>query len=236
MRPFMLILCALLSSSSAAKLADARYTLAAIPGETFLFQAWLTLAPEFPKDKRLVVAEFGCNVSKDGLLKFRRLNFQDYVWGDEEDEQAVTRQFLSKTGFRAGAVTASCREGRLVVQVAAPAKLSTAFPDLALDTAQLALRRSLNISPEVSFSGSTVKLMRVPFVFKSGFLTTPETDSGLALGVTQLGVLKPLANGIKTTPVKVNANLPYTLHVVAGKAYNLTVSGRQVTAWVSDKP
>lgn len=232
----MLILASLLSTGGAVKVADTQYTLAANAQQGFKLLAWLTLAPEFPKDKRLVVAEFTCNVNKDGMLKFRHLDVQDFVWGDAEDEKAVTQMFLTKSSFRVGQVTASCNNGKLVVNVNAPAKFTTAFPDIPLDAAAVAYRREHDISPEVTFSASGLRVMRVPFLLKNGVLTTPETDSGLAMGVTQLGILKPLANGTKTTPVTIKPALPYTLHVIAGKSYNLSVSGRQLTGWVSDKP
>ena len=232
----MLILVSLLSTGGAVKLQDTQFTLSANPQQGFKLLAWLTLAPEFPKDTRLLVAEFACNVSKDGALKFRHLDVQDYVWGDRDDENAVTKMFLGKTSFKVGPVLASCDGGKLVVQVLPPAKLQAAFPDLPLDSTALDFRREHDISPEVTFSAGGLRVMRVPFLLRNGMLSTPETSSGLAMGVTQFGVLKPLANGSRATPVKIQSGLPYTLHVVAGQSYNLTVSGGQLTGWVSDKP
>lgn len=232
----MLILASLFSSSSAVTLADAEYSLTANVQQGFKLLVWLTLAPEFPKDARLVVAEFACNVNKDGALKFRHLNLPQYVWGDASDEQAVTQKFLGKTQLTVGSVTASCNSGKLLVQVKPPARLATVFPDIPLDAAAVEVRRNLDISPDVTFGAGGLRVMRVPFALKGGALSTPETASGLAMGVTQLGLLKPLANGNKTTPVSIQPTLPYTLHVIAGKSYNLTVSGNQLTGWVSDRP
>ncbi|WP_156953174.1 hypothetical protein [Deinococcus frigens] len=234
----MLILFSLLSISSAVKLADTQFTLSANPQQGFKLLTWLTLAPEFLKDARLVVAEFACNVNKDGTLRFRHLNMPQYVWGDTEDEKAVAQQVLSKTRLKVGAVTASCDSGKLVVQVTPPGNLATIFPNLPLDAAVVEIQRNLDISPDVTFGAGGLRVMRVPFPFtlKGGVLSTPETASGLAMGVTQLGVLKPLANGTQAMPVSIEPALPYTLHVIAGKSYNLTVSGSQLTGWVNDKP
>ncbi|WP_415785914.1 hypothetical protein [Deinococcus saxicola] len=232
----MLILLSLLPTGSAVKLADTQFTLSANPQQGFKLLTWLTLTPEFPKEARLVAAEFACNVNKDGALRFRHLNMPQYVWGNVEDEKAVAQQVLSKTRLTVGSVTASCDGGKLIVQVTPPGELATAFPDLPLDAAAVEVRRNLDISPDVTFGAGGLRVMRVPFNLKGGVLSTPETASGLAMGVTQLGVLKPLANGTQALPVSINPNLPHTLHVIAGKSYNLTVSGSQLTGWVSDSP
>lgn len=232
----MLILASLVPTSRAVTLVDTQFTLSANPQQGFKLLTWLTLGPEFPKDARLVAAEFACNVNKDGALRFRHLNLPQYIWGDADDEKAVAQQVLSKTRLKVGAVTASCDSGKLVVQVTPQGKLATAFPDLPLDAAAVEVRRNLDISPDVTFGAGGLRVMRVPFTLKGGVLSTPETASGLAMGVTQLGVLKPLANGTQALPVSINPNLPYTLHVIAGKSYNLTVSGGQLTGWVSDRP
>ena len=234
--PLMLILFSLLSTGSSVKLADTQFTLSANPQQGFKLLTWLTLAPDFPKDARLIVAEFACNVNKDGALRFRHLNMPQYVWGDADDEKAVTQQFLSKTQLKIGPVTASCNGGKLVVQVAPPTKLVTAFPDTPLSAAEVEVWRNLDVSPDVTFGPGGVQVMRVPFALKGKVLSTPETASGVAMGVTQLGVLKPLANGTRAMPASIQPALPYTLHVIAGKSYNLTVSGGQLTGWVSDKP
>ena len=78
----------------------------------------------------------------------------------------------------------------------------------------MATTRALGISEDVTFSANGVRLARVPFTFRNGVLSAPERAQGLAMGVTQNGSLKPVANGTDSTPVPVKPGQPYTLHVI----------------------
>ena len=232
----LLILMALASTSQAVKLLESQYSLTANPQQGFKLQVWLTLAAKFPKDNRLLVAEFACNLKKDGALKFRHLNLPEYIWGDVEDEQAVTAAFLSEKQFKVGEVAATCQGGQLVVNTPSAAKLLVFFPDQPTTPELAAVRHQLDISEDVTFSAAGLRIMRVPLSLTNKTLTATEPAAGLAVAVTQAGILKPIANGIKSTPAALNTGMAYTVHVISGKSYNVRIAGGQVTGWVSDKP
>lgn len=224
------------SSSSAVQIVNTQFTVTAEARQGFRLLAWLMLAPEFPKDKRVVVAELNCSEANAGMLRFRALNIQDAVQGDEADQAAVAVAIYANKQLKVGKLTASCLEGKLKVNTPSAAALRSAFPDRSLPADQVATERALGVSQEVTFSASGARLMRVPFAFQNGVLSAPERASGLAMGVTQGGILKPVANGLTSTPVVVKISQPYTLHVIAGMWFNMTVNGGQLTAWVSRKP
>lgn len=223
-------------SCSAVQIVNTHFTVTAEARHGFRLLAWLTLAPEFPKDKRVVVAELNCSDASTGALRFRALIIQDAVQGDDADQVAVAAAIYANKQLKVGKLTASCFGGKLKVNTPSAAALRSTFPDHPLPADQVAAERALGVSQEVTFTASGARLMRVPFTFRDGVLSAPERVAGLAMGVTQDGILKPVTNGLTSTPVSVKTSQPYTLHVVAGLWFNMTVNGGQFTAWVSRKP
>lgn len=234
MRAFWLTILALLSTSQAVTLVDTKYAINANPAQGFQLLAWFTLKADFPKDTRLVLAQFGCNTGKNGTLQIRHLNLPDYVWGDTEDEEAISAQVMTPAGLHASGVTASCASGRLKVQFQDLAAMRAALPYFEEDTDTLALRRSLGISRDVTFSERGLMYFNLPVVLQGGQLSAPETPAGVAVGVTQgSSGVQAVALGAKSTPVSVRAGLPYTLHyVIAGQWYNLQLDDATLTGWM----
>lgn len=225
------------SSASAVKIADTQFSITAEVGRGFRLLTWLTLAPEFPKQKRTVVAELNCSDGPTGGLRFRGLNVQDMPQGNEQDQAAVAAIIFKGGRLKVGSLTASCVNGRLNVSTASAAALRSIFADHPQTAEQVATARALGISEDVTFSATGVRLARVPFAVRNGVLSAPERAEGLAMGVTQGGVLKPVANGLTSTPVPLKTGQPYTLHVIASDLWlNLTVNGGQLTAWMDRKP
>jgi hypothetical protein len=231
------VLLASASSSSAGKIVDSQFSITADVGRGFRLLAWVTLAPEFPKEKRVVVAELNCSDGSTGGLRFRALNVQKLPPGNEQDQVAVAAAIYTGNRLKIGPVTASCLSGKLKLNTASAAALRSIFADHPRSPEQLAAARAIGVSEDVTFSANAVWLARVPFVFRSGVLSTPERASGLAMGVTQGRVLKPLANGMTSTPMPFKAGQPYTLHVITSDLWlNLTINGGQLIAWMQRKP